>query len=371
MAPEGRFWIDLQWFAAEDEGRSEEPTEQKIRKAREEGKVAKSAEFTSALVLLFPIIALGILAPYILRTLLDMMRFFLHQSVEIDLARDARIVPAFFDYYLRITLPLFAVAMVSAFLGNVFQVGFLFASKPITPDLNKIVPRFGKFFKRAFFSGEAAFNLGKSIFKILVIGTISFLNIRARIDQIALLSARSLWMSLQIVAGAAFTILVEAAIAMLLLSIPDYIFQRHQHRESLKMTKQEVKEERRMSDGDPLVRSRLRERMRELLSRNMMRNVPNADVVVTNPTHYAIALEWNRSTMEAPVVMAKGMDNIALRIRAIAEESGVPCMENKPLARALYSEVEIGDTIPEKYYEVLALLLAEVYKIRGRTMEAV
>ena len=370
-ATEDRFWIDLQWFAAEDEGRSEEPTEQKIRKAREEGKVAKSTEFTSALVLLFPIIALGILAPYILGTLLDMLRFFLHQSVELDLARDARIVPAFFDYFLRITVPLFAVALVSAFLGNVFQVGFLFASKPITPDMNKIVPRFGKFFKRAFFSGEAAFNLGKSVLKILVIGTISFLNIRGRIDQIALLSVRSLWVSLQIVTGTAFTILVEAAIALLLLSIPDYVFQRHQHRESLKMTKQEVKEERRMSDGDPLVRSRLRERMRELLSRNMMRNVPNADLVVTNPTHYAIALEWNRSTMEAPVVMAKGMDNVALRIRAIAEENDVPCMENKPLARALYAEVEIGDAIPEKYYEVMALLLAEVYKIRGRTMEAV
>ncbi len=369
--PRGQFWIDLQWFAAEDEGRSEDATEQKIRKAREEGKVAKSSEFTSALVLLFPIIAIGFLGPYILGTLMDMMRFFLQQSTEIDLTRDARIVPAFFDYFLRITVPIFIVAIVSAFLGNVFQVGFLFATKPITPDFNKIVPRFGKFFKRAFFSGESAFNMAKSVFKIVVIGIISFLNIRARIDQIAMLTSRSLWISLQTVAGTAFAILIEAAIALLLLSIPDYIFQRHQHRESLKMTKQEVKEERRMSDGDPLVRSRLRERMRELLSRNMMRNIPNADVIVTNPTHYAVALEWNRSTMEAPVVMAKGMDNIALRIRSIAEESGVPCMENKPLARALYAEVEIGDSIPEKYFEVLALLLAEVYKIRGRTMEAV
>ena len=369
--PRGQFWIDLQWFAAEDEGRSEDATEQKIRKAREEGKVAKSSEFTSALVLLFPIIAIGFLGPYILGTLMDMMRFFLQQSTEIDLTRDARIVPAVFDYFLRITVPIFIVAIVSAFLGNVFQVGFLFATKPITPDFNKIVPRFGKFFKRAFFSGESAFNMAKSVFKIVVIGIISFLNIRARIDQIAMLTSRSLWISLQTVAGTAFAILIEAAIALLLLSIPDYIFQRHQHRESLKMTKQEVKEERRMSDGDPLVRSRLRERMRELLSRNMMRNIPNADVIVTNPTHYAVALEWNRSTMEAPVVMAKGMDNIALRIRSIAEESGVPCMENKPLARALYAEVEIGDSIPEKYFEVLALLLAEVYKIRGRTMEAV
>ena len=365
------FWIDLQWFAAEDEGRTEDPTEQKIRKAREEGKVAKSSEFTSALVLLFPIAAMGLLGTYILGTLIDMMRFFLNLSTEIDIRTDARIVPAFFTFFLRAALPTVAIAFLSAFMGNVLQVGFLFSAKPITPDLSKIVPRFGRFFKRAMFSSEAAFNLGKSILKIIIIGSISFLNIRAQVDKIALLTSSTFWLSLQTVAGIAFRILVEAAIALLVLAIPDYVFQRHQHRESLKMTKQEVKEERRMSEGDPLVRSRLRERMRELLTRNMMRNVPTADVVITNPTHYAVAMEWNRQTMEAPAVIAKGMDNLALRIRAIAEENEVPVMENKPLARALYAEVEIGDTIPEKYYEVMALVLAEVYKMSGKTLEAV
>ena len=120
-----------------------------------------------------------------------------------------------------------------------------------------------------------------------------------------------------------------------------------------------------MSEGDPLVRSRLRERMRDLLSRNMMRSVPRADVVVTNPTHYSVAMEWQRETMEAPMVTAKGQDNIALRIREIATENGVPLIENKPLARALYAEVEIGDVIPEKYYEVMAIVLAEVYRLNG------
>ncbi len=365
------FWIDLQWFAAEDEGRTEEATEQKIRKAREDGKVAKSTELTSAIVLLFPIITIGILGSYILGTFIDMMKFFFSLSIEIDLTRDSRIVPAFFNYFLRITVPIFVVAFISAILGDILQVGFLFSAKPITPDLNKIVPHFGRFFKRAFFSGEAAFNLGKSFLKIIIIGLVAFLNIRANLERIAFLNTAALWVSFQTVARVAFTILIEAAIALLLLSIPDYIFQRHQHRQSLKMTKQEVKEERRMSEGDPLVRSRLRERMRELLTRNMIRNVPRADVVVTNPTHYAVALEWNRSLMEAPVVLAKGMDNIALKIREVAEQNEIPCMENKPLARALYAEVEIGDVIPEKYYEVMALILAEVYKMKGRTMEAV
>lgn len=365
------FAIDLQWFAAEDEGRTEDPTEQKIRKAREEGKVAKSAELTSSLVLLFPIIAIGILGPSILSNFIEMINYFLSLSTEVDVVSDSRIAPVFFNYFLRITGPIFAIAFISALLGNILQVGFLFSTKPITPDFSKIVPKFGKFFKRAFFSSEAAFNLAKSIVKILIIGLIAYFNVMAEIDKIGLYLQVSFWMSLESIATIAFKIMVESAILLLILSIPDYIFQRRQHKESLKMSRQEVKEERRMSEGDPLVRGRLRERMRELLTRNMMQSVPRADVVVTNPTHFAVALQWNRVSMEAPMVTAKGQDHVAHRIREIAEENEVPVIENKPFARALHAEVEIGDTIPEKYYEVMALILAEVYKLSGKTVEAV
>ena len=364
------FQMDLQWFAADDEGRTEEPTEHKIRKAREDGKVAKSVELTSSLVLLFPIITIGILGSSILGGLANMMRFFLGGSGEIDITRDGRLVTAFFSYFLQAVGPVFAVAFVSALLGNILQVGFLFSTKPVTPDLNRLVPRFGRFFKRAFFSGEAAFNLGKTIVKILIIAFIAFINIQLEIDKIGRLVAVPFWQGFSMITNLAFRIIVEAAIALLLLSIPDYIFQRYQHRQSLKMSKQEVKEERRMSEGDPLVRNRLRERMRDLLTRNMMQNVPQADVVVTNPTHFAVAMKWDRVVMDAPTVLAKGQDNIAMRIREIAGENDVPIIENKPLARALYQEVEVGDTIPEQYYEVMALILAEVYKMTGR-VEAV
>jgi flagellar biosynthetic protein FlhB len=135
--------------------------------------------------------------------------------------------------------------------------------------------------------------------------------------------------------------------------------------DSLKMTKEEVKEEHKMQEGDPLVKSRLRERMRELLTKNMAANVPKADVVIANPTHFAIALEWQREKMAAPLVTAKGADEMALRIRHIAEEAGVPVVENRPLARALYADVEIGDSIPEKYYEAIAAVLAHVYAANG------
>jgi flagellar biosynthetic protein FlhB len=363
--------VHLQWFAAEDEGRTEEPTEHKLRKAREEGKVAKSMEFTSALVLLFGIATLGVLGGYLLRNAADMIRYFLIQSCEMDITRDRGLSRAFFTYFLRLVVPTMLVVYIAALMGNIFQVGFLFSAKPITPDFNRIVPRFGRFFKRALFSGEAAFNLGKSIFKIIVIAVIAVLNIRLRLPEITNLVTAPLLVSLKLIAGLAFRIIVEASLAMLLLAIPDYMFQRRQHRESLKMSRQELKEERKMYEGDPLIKSRMRERMQELLTRNMMRAVPQADVVITNPTHFAVAMEWNRRIMEAPTVVAKGADEIAGKIREIAKENDVPVVENKPLARALYQEVEIGDAIPEKFYEVMAMILAEVYKLQGKTAEAV
>jgi flagellar biosynthetic protein FlhB len=360
------FAVHLQWFAAEDEGRTEEPTEQKIRKSREEGKVAKSAEFTSAMVVLFPIIAIGLIAPWMLRTFEDMLTYFLERSTQISVGSDGQVARAFFTYFLRLFLPPATVAFIAAFLANVLQVGFLFSTKPITPDPSKIAPNFPKFIQRSFASGEALFNFAKSIGKVVVIGIIAYLNIRMEFDQLMTLGIRPYRDAFIAVAGIAFRIMVEAAIAMIIMSLPDYLFQRYQHRESLKMTKQEVKEERKTTEGDPQIRGRLRERMRDLLGQNQLQNVPEADVVVTNPTHYAIALQWDQERMVAPMVTAKGQDNIAQRIREVAKENNVPIMENKPLARALYSEVEIGDTIPERYYEVMAIILAEVYRMSGK-----
>lgn len=364
------FAIHLQWFAAEDEGRTEDPTEQKIKKAREEGKVAKSADLSGAVVLLLATITVGILGRYWLRTMSEMLTFFLSRSTSVDVVSDATVVPAVMSFFLRMTLPVAAVAFVAAFAGNVLQVGFLFTVKPITPDLNKIVPKFGKFFKRAFFSGESIFNLFKSIFKVVVVGLISFLNIRAHMGELVTTITQPFMVSFKLVVGIAFMILVESAIFLLVLSVADYVFQRRQHKESLKMSKQEIKEERKMMDGDPLVRRRLQERMRDLLNQSMLQNVPKADVVVTNPTHYSVAIEYRQREMAAPTVTAKGQDHMAQRIREIARANDVPLIENKPFARALYAELDVGDEIPEKFYEVTAVILKQVYEIKGRRMEA-
>ncbi len=361
--------IPLNWFAAEDEGRTEDATEHKIRKAREDGKVAKSAEFSAAIVLLLPILALAGLGGYIFSTMIEMVRFFFTISIEREITGDGGLFPIFIHYMMRMTLPIMGIAFVSALMANLLQVGFLFSTKPITPDLNKIVPNLGKFLQRTIFSTEALFNLGKTLFKVAVIGTVAYINIQGEMDSILRFIEVPFYLSLRTISLVAFRILVESALFMLVLSFPDYMFQRHQHMESLKMTKQEVKEERKMTEGDPLIKSRLRERMHQILSQNMMKSVPEADVVITNPTHFAVALQWKRDTMNAPSVSAKGQDNIALRIREIAADNNVPVVENRPLARALYAEVEVGDEIPENYYEVTAIILAQVYNMGGKERE--
>ncbi|MEA1911200.1 MAG: flagellar biosynthesis protein FlhB [Spirochaetota bacterium] len=363
------FAIDIQWFAAEDEGRTEDPTEQKIRKSREEGKVAKSSEFSSAIVLLFPIIVIGILGPYMLNQMSEMMHFFLSISVQSEVAGEGRIVKAVVLYFVKLVGPIVIVAFSAALLSNILQVGFLFSLKPITPDFNKIKPDIIKFVKKSFFSSESLFNLGKSLFKVAVISFIAYLNIVKELENIIGFLSTSSAYSFKAISIISFKILIEAALAMLVLAIPDYFFQKKQHLESIKMSKQEVKEERKTTEGDPLVRNRLRERMREIMTSNMLQNVPEADVIITNPTHFAVGMEWERDSMVAPVVIAKGQDNMAQRIKSIARDNDVPIIENKPLARGLYAEVEIGEIIPEKYYQVMAIVFAEVYQMSGKEQE--
>lgn len=360
--------MHLQWFAAEDEGRTEEPTEHKIQKAREDGKVAKSQDVSSAIVLLFSVVALLLLARYLLGNSVEMVGYYFIQSTQIDITADSTLVRSFLNHFIKLALPVALVAVAAAILGNVVQVGFLFTTKTITPDFNRVAPKFGKFFQRALLSTEALFNMAKSMGKISLLGVLGFINILARIQEIVTMVNAPLMESVALVASISFNVLFQSALLLLFLSIFDYWFQRKQHRESLKMTRQEVKEERKTYEGDPLVKSRMRQRMQELMSRNMLRNVPQADVVITNPTHFAVAMEYNRLTMEAPTVIAKGQDNLAQRIREVAGEANVPIVENKPLARALYAEVEIGDPIPETFYEAMVIVLKQVYEMTGKVV---
>ncbi len=358
--------ITLQWFAAEDEGRTEEPSEYKLRKAREEGRVAKSQELIGAVGLLVPMIVLVILAPWYAKTFKEMLLYYFNTATTTDVTTDGGMVAAsFLSYFVKLALPLAIAGVVSGIATNMVQVGFLFTVKPITPDFSKIVPRFGQWLTKSLFSAEGMWNLAKTIIKVVIIGVASWITISGDLGKLLSSISANFWDSVALVGSLSARLIIEVAVILLVLAIPDYMFQRRQYMESLKMSKQEVKEERKMMEGDPLVKGRLRERMRELLARNMAANVPKADVVITNPTHFAVALEWDREKSFAPVVSAKGIDEMALRIRKIATDAGVPVVENRPLARALYSDVEIGDPIPEKYYMAIAAVLQSVYEASG------
>jgi flagellar biosynthetic protein FlhB len=359
-AAENLLTIDLQWFADEDENRTEEPTEVKLQRLKEEGQVAKSQEFISALGLLLPAITLFFLAPSMLRTCVEMIRFFMLRATELDPVRDRIVAVTFLRYMVRLTAPVLATAVAAALFSNLVQTGFIFTTKPLVPDFNKVLPRVGQFFRRTLFSVDGVFNFFKSIIKMLIIGAVAWFLIRSDIEKLVNLQKASLWMGVATVASLAARMLIISALLLLLLAIPDYMFQRWRFRERNRMSREELKEEHKMYEGDPTIRARIRRRFRDILNRNLAAAVPRADVVITNPTHFAVALEYNTENMPAPMVVAKGADELAARIRSLADQNQVPIIEDRPLARALYAQTEVGDFIPLRFWEAVALVIARV-----------
>jgi flagellar biosynthetic protein FlhB len=370
-AAENLLAIDLQWFADEDESRTEEPTEIKLQRLREEeGQVPKSQELISALGLLIPALAILFLAPSMLRTCVEMLRFFLLRAVEFDPSGDRLAAGLVFRYLLRLAAPVLASAVAAALFSNLIQTGFIFTAKPLAPDFNRILPRVGQFFTRTIFSAEGLFNLFKSVIKMVLIGSAAWFLIRSDIEKLVNLQKAGLWLGLTAVASLAAKMLIVSALLLLMLSIPDYMFQRWRFRKRNRMSRQEIKEERRQYESDPLIQDRIRRRMRTLMSQNIEVMVPQADVVITNPTHFAIALKYEQERMEAPQVSAKGADETALRIRRIAEGNKVPIVENKALARALFRETDVGDIIPRGLWEAVAKILDSVYQLNEERRRA-
>jgi flagellar biosynthetic protein FlhB len=362
------FRFDLQLFAAEDEGRTEEPTEYKKRKAREEGKVAKTQELPSALILLFGFFIIFLLSRGIYRNMLGMMEFYLGSVEEVVSSGEnmVNLLRPILPIMAKIVGPILGVVFIAAFIGNIVQVGFQFSVKPLQPDLSKINPNPVRFFQRVLFSKQSAVNLGKAIFKILTIGVIAFFLIRGDLTTIMRTLDMGLTQGVYLILSLSFKLVMIVSGVLLILSIPDYLFQRRQHIESLKMTRQELKEERKLLEGDPLLRARMRERQRAYARRRMLHEVPTADVVITNPIHYAVALKYEALRMSAPMCVAKGQELVAQRIRSIAEEHEVPVVENRPLARELYRKVDIGDEVPDELFTAVAEVLAFVYRLKKK-----
>jgi flagellar biosynthetic protein FlhB len=358
-------FIDLQWFAsAAEEGRTEEATPEKIRRAREEdGTVAKSQDLVAALVLLLPAAALIILSSFFMRNIVEMLRFFLTRAVKPESMSHAVVTGAAFSYFVKLTLPLLAAAFLAGLLANIAQVGWFWTTKPLAFKGSRIAPNLGKYFQRTLFSASGVVNFGKSILKMLIVGVVVYVLIKSDFDRLENLQEASLWTGFTFVCELAAKLLVIVGILLLVLSIPDYIFQRWQWKEQLKMTPQEFKEEMKQEEGDPQVKQRLRARMQDLLRKSLREVVPEANVILTNPTHLSVALRYNPEKEEAPRVLVKGADEAAFAIRRVAREAGVPIEENKPLARAIYAEVDEGDIVPQKFWAAIIVIMQKVLNV--------
>jgi flagellar biosynthetic protein FlhB len=275
----------------------------------------------------------------------------------IDLSQGAIIL------LIKIILPFAGAILCAGVLANVVQIGLMFTFEPMIPKLEKLNPLSGL---KRIFSMRTVVETIKNILKIILIGYIAYATIKGEYEILITLADVSIMMIWQFVLTSAYDIFLRTALVMLLIALADYGYQRYEHEKKLKMSHQELKEEHKQMEGDPQVKARIRALQREMSRRKMMDQVPQASVVVTNPTHLAIALLYAPEKGDAPLVVAKGKDLVALRIKKIALENDVPIKEDKLLARAMYDKVEVGFPIPEEFYMAMAEIMAWVYALKGK-----
>ncbi len=353
---------------AEQEGqeKTEVPTEKKRRESREEGQVAFSKELSSAALLAGIVLTLVATSPIILdamRQLMSQIFRDLAQSEELSIDSIFTLSGEIFYIILPAFAPFVAVIIFVGIFASVLQVGVQITYKAISPKFNKISPLTGL---KRLFSSQSLADFLKSMAKLIIVGFVGYLTY---IDKITELNGLSVSTPESILIYN-FTVVAEVAgkivLALVAIAIFDYFYQRWHHEQQLMMTKQEVKDETKQTEGDPQLKARIRQIQREMSNARMMQEVPKADAVIVNPTHFSVAILYDRDVMSAPEVIAKGADHLALRMRTVARENNVPILERPELARDLYANVEIGDDIPERFYKAIAEILAFVYRLRKR-----
>jgi len=362
--------INLSFFEGggqDKDSKTEQPTPKKLEKAREEGQVAKSQEVSTALTLLIMFFSLRLLAPWLYHNIQSLLfynwGYIPHGTDMLDSVHLSGFLTFLFSRVLLIAAPLLAISFIVGVISNLLQVGWHPTVKPIMPKFNKFNPISGV---KRIFSMQSVVNLLKSLAKFGVIGLIVFFMIRGEIGMIPLLPQMSLFSSFAFIGNFIVNLGLTVGGFFIFIALADYAYTRYAHIKKLKMTKQEVKDEWKQMEGDPQIKSKIRQKMREASMRRMMQNVPEADVIITNPTHFAVALRYNNLIDKAPVVVAKGVDFAAKRIREKGKEHNVPIVENPTLARSLYAEVEVGNEIPTELWESVIEVLAYVFKLRNQ-----
>ena len=345
--------------------KTEEPTSRRLQEAKEKGDVAKSMEIPSAAVLLCGLMVIYVFSGFYLRTFMELTAHYLGRAAEIKVitANMPAMLKETMLYAAMLCGPVMAAVLVAGLVANYAQVGVIFTTEKLAPDIQKIDPIQGLARK---FSLQALAELVKSLLKIGIVGYVAYHEVAIRLPQFLPLSDQEPFQIMAFAGDTTFWIFLKCTLIIAVLAAIDYGFQRWQFMEKMKMTKQEVKEEAKSTEGDPQVKGRIRAIQMEMARQRMMDEVPGADVVITNPTRLAIALKYRAESMAAPIVVAMGAGVIAMRIREKAEEHGVPLVEDKPLARALYASAAVGEAIPEELYQPVAEVLAYVYGIKGR-----
>lgn len=353
---------NLQQFAGE---KTEKPTPRKLQEARKKGQIPRSPELSSALILLGSVLVIKLMSGFYIDNLLTYLKvsFTTNLSLLLTEGNSNRLFTDVLLETAKLTLPIIAVVFAVGFLAVYLQVGGIFTVEPVKPKLEKINPLAG--FKRIF-SQRTLVELLKSLIKVTLLGYIVYDEIMNKIVHISNLTRKETPDMLGVVGSITFAVLWKSALLLLALAIFDFFYQRYDHQRSLRMSKEEIKEEFKKTEGNPTIKGKIRERQRAMAMRRMMQEVPKADVVITNPTHFAVALQYDGDRMEAPVVLAKGIDEVAQRIKQIARENGVVLVENKSLAQTLYRTVEIGGTIPQELFQAVAEVLAYVYRLKRK-----
>ena len=364
---------NLQFFAKDGPGgeKTEPATEKKLRDARKEGQVAKSREIGNAFGLLALFLVLKYYVGYMGNSFLGSFHNIYSQIPDYIKMYNGEIPVSNIDTVFNNTVldmvvimgPVLLIGMLVAFVCDVVQVKWRPTSKPLKPKFSKLNPLKG--FKKIL-SKDSIMELIKSVLKVGLIIYVVYSYLKDKYNYIYLLYDIPLKQAISLIGELVIDLGIRVSAIYLFIGFLDFAYQRHKFKEDMKMTKQEVKDEYKDQEGDPQIKGKQKQRMREASQRRMMQKLPEADVVITNPTHYAVAVKYDPEKYEAPIVLAKGEDHLARKIKEVAKEHKIEIVENKPLARMLYANVEVGELIPPELYQAVAEVLAFVYHLQGK-----
>lgn len=349
-----------------DPSRTEDPTKKRLNQARKEGNVPKSQELSKIIGLLGGIIALRFTFPHIRDRIMETIDWFFNRAFTMPFNEQS-----IYDLFIfsatvvgKIVLPVMVFILFFTIGIMYLQIGYLWTLKPLKPKLKLFNIISG--IKRKFVNIQTIIRLLKNVGQAFAVAIAPYMVLKMEFANLAPLFYESPPAIGSYILNTGFKMVLFALVPLLIIAIADVVYTRWDYNEKLKMTKDEVKDERKQAEGDPKIKRKQRQKMLGVIQKRMMNDIPKADVVITNPTHIAVAIKYDPTVAPAPMVLAKGLNHLAEKIKAVARENNIPIRENKPLAQALYKSVEIGQTIPEDLYKAVAAVLAEIYKIKGR-----